>query len=97
MSDKLEKAGCTFKKKPDEGRMKGLAFVYDPDGYWVELVKRGENAKFSNDFNFSQTMLRVKDPKKTLEFYKSFGMKVLSEKHLSDFSLYFLGSSNVDE
>jgi hypothetical protein len=26
----LEKAGCSFKKKPDEGRMKGLAFVYDP-------------------------------------------------------------------
>jgi hypothetical protein len=34
VSDKLEKAGCSFKKKPDEGRMKGLAFVYDPDGYW---------------------------------------------------------------
>lgn len=32
---KLEAAGCYFKKKPDEGRMKGLAFVYDPDGYWV--------------------------------------------------------------
>lgn len=28
--EKLEKAGCSFKKKPDEGRMKGLAFVYDP-------------------------------------------------------------------
>ena len=54
MSEKLEQAGCSFKKKPDEGRMKGLAFVYDPDGYWVELVKRGENAKFPNDFNFSQ-------------------------------------------
>jgi lactoylglutathione lyase len=31
---KLEKAGVSFKKKPDEGRMKGLAFAYDPDGYW---------------------------------------------------------------
>jgi hypothetical protein len=27
--------------KPDEGGMKGLAFAYDPDGYWVEIVKRG--------------------------------------------------------
>jgi len=36
---KLEKAGNSFKKKPDEGRMKGLAFVYDPDGYWVRLKK----------------------------------------------------------
>ena len=26
----LEEQGMAFKKKPDEGRMKGLAFVYDP-------------------------------------------------------------------
>ena len=98
MSDKLEQAGCSFKKKPDEGRMKGLAFVYDPDGYWVELVKRGEKAKFTNDFNFSQTMLRVKDPQKSVAFYQRMGMKVLSEKHFPPhFSLYFMGSSNIDE
>lgn len=29
----LEAAGVAFKKKPDEGRMKGLAFALDPDGY----------------------------------------------------------------
>ena len=29
---RLEAAGGSFKKKPDEGRMKGLAFAYDPDG-----------------------------------------------------------------
>jgi len=28
----LEKKGVAFQKKPDEGRMKGLAFVKDPDG-----------------------------------------------------------------
>lgn len=28
-------------KEPDGGKMKGLAFVKDPDGYWVEIVKRG--------------------------------------------------------
>jgi lactoylglutathione lyase len=97
MSEKLEKAGCSFKKKPDEGRMKGLAFVYDPDGYWVELVKRGDGAKIPNECNFSQTMLRVKDPKKSLEFYKQLGMKLLVERHFSDFSLYFLGSSTVPD
>ena len=32
-SAELEKAGVSFKKRPDEGRMKGLAFAYDPDGY----------------------------------------------------------------
>jgi lactoylglutathione lyase len=32
-SDRLEAAGIPFKKKPNDGRMKGLAFAYDPDGY----------------------------------------------------------------
>jgi hypothetical protein len=34
--------GVGFKKRPDEGRMKGLAFALDPDGYWVEIIKRPE-------------------------------------------------------
>eukprot|EP00550_Attheya_septentrionalis_P008072 CAMPEP_0198294526 /NCGR_PEP_ID=MMETSP1449-20131203/22801_1 /TAXON_ID=420275 /ORGANISM="Attheya septentrionalis, Strain CCMP2084" /LENGTH=340 /DNA_ID=CAMNT_0043994503 /DNA_START=258 /DNA_END=1280 /DNA_ORIENTATION=- len=93
--DKLEKAGVTFKKKPDEGRMKGLAFAYDPDGYWVEIVRRGESGKIPNEFNFSQTMLRVKDPKKSVAFYKKLGMKLMTERHFDDFSLYFLASNNV--
>lgn len=29
-----------FKKRPEEGRMHNIAFVYDPDGYWIELVGR---------------------------------------------------------
>ena len=94
-SEKLETAGCLFKKKPDEGRMKGLAFVYDPDGYWVEIVKRGDDANILNEHNFSQTMLRVKDPQKSIEFYQKLGMKVLCEREFDDFALYFLGSSNV--
>lgn len=28
-------------QEPDGGTMKGLAFAYDPDGYWVEIVPRG--------------------------------------------------------
>jgi len=91
----LENAGITFKKKPDEGRMKGLAFAYDPDSYWVEVVRRGTPGKIPNKFNLSQTMLRVKDPKKSIEFYQKLGMKLLSERHFSDFSLYFM-ASNVE-
>ncbi|KAL7489693.1 hypothetical protein ACHAW6_015438 [Cyclotella cf. meneghiniana] len=94
---KLEAAGVTFKKKPDEGRMKGLAFAYDPDGYWVEIVKRGEPNKIPNYFNFSQTMLRIKDPVKSIPFYEALGMVVLRHKNYGDFSNYFLASSsNVD-
>lgn len=96
-AQKLEDKGYLFKKKPDEGRMKGLAFVYDPDGYWVEIVKRGENAKIPNEYNFSQTMLRVKDPKKSVDFYKKLGMKVIEEKHFDSFSLFFMASSNVSD
>ena len=79
------------------GRMKGLAFVYDPDGYWVEVVKRGDNHDIKNEMNFSQTMLRIKDPSKSIPFYQKLGMKVLTEKHFDDFSLYFLGSSGVQD
>lgn len=45
--DLLESKGCLFKKKPNDGRMKGLAFVFDPDGYWVEIVRR--NGRISNN------------------------------------------------
>jgi len=78
--------------------MKGLAFAYDPDGYWVEIVKRTESKKIKNYFNFSQTMLRVKDPSKTIPFYEAMGMIVVRKKNYGDFSNYFLASSsNVDE
>ena len=77
--------------------MKGLAFAYDPDGYWVEIVKRRCNpGTISNYFNFSQTMLRVKDAKKSVAFYEALGMKLIFSKNFSDFSLYFM-ASNVDE
>ena len=36
-------------------------------------------------------MLRVKDPKASLGFYRDLlGMRLLAVKHFSDFSLYFL-------
>jgi lactoylglutathione lyase len=36
---RLENLGVEFVKKPDDGKMKGLAFVKDPDGYWVEILQ----------------------------------------------------------
>jgi hypothetical protein len=49
-------------------RMKGIAFVLDPDGYWIELVSRSP-ATVTNKYTLAQTMLRVKDPIKSLRFY----------------------------
>jgi len=30
--------GVPFKKRLEEGRMKTLAFITDPDGYWIEII-----------------------------------------------------------
>merc|ERR1719507_2447835 len=55
-SAELESKGVLFQKKPNEGRMKGVAFALDPDGYWVELVKGGGA---TGRYTLAQTMLRV--------------------------------------
>ena len=34
------------RSQPDDGNMKGLAFARDPDGYLVELIKRGWDPSF---------------------------------------------------
>ena len=36
--DRFEQLGVQFVKKPDDGSMKGLAFITDPDGYWIEIL-----------------------------------------------------------
>lgn len=35
--ERFEKLGVKFVKKPDDGKMKGIAFITDPDGYWIEI------------------------------------------------------------
>jgi len=35
---RFDALGVPFFKRPDEGRMKGLAFIADPDGYWIEIL-----------------------------------------------------------
>jgi lactoylglutathione lyase len=29
----------SFVKRPDQGKMKNVAFIKDPDGYWIEIVQ----------------------------------------------------------
>ncbi len=31
-----------FQKRPDDGAMKGIAFIKDPDGYWIEIFTAGD-------------------------------------------------------
>ncbi len=36
----MDENNVTFQKRPEDGRMHHIAFVKDPDGYWIELVGR---------------------------------------------------------
>lgn len=94
----LERNGVKFKKRPDEGRMPNIAFVLDPDGYWVEIVgRKGFAPNIKNNFNLSQTMLRIKVPKKSIAFYEALGMTLIRESRASDFCNYFLASLRGDQ
>lgn len=35
--ERFEQLGVEFVKKPNDGKMKGIAFIKDPDGYWIEI------------------------------------------------------------
>merc|ERR1712032_1719453 len=43
---KFKDCGAEFKKTPNSGGMKGLAFVKDPDGYAVEILPYGKGFPF---------------------------------------------------
>ena len=46
---RFEDLGCSFKKRLTDGRMKNIAFLLDPDGYWVEVI---QNERISGKANF---------------------------------------------
>ena len=46
---RFERLGVEFVKRPDDGSMKGLAFIKDPDGYWIEVLSSGGLAKIITD------------------------------------------------
>ena len=35
---RFEEQGVEFVKRPNDGSMNGLAFIKDPDGYWIEVL-----------------------------------------------------------
>ncbi|KAK4133629.1 glyoxalase I [Trichocladium antarcticum] len=46
---RLEGLDVAWKKRLTDGRMKNVAFVLDPDGYWIELV---QNERIAGKANF---------------------------------------------
>jgi lactoylglutathione lyase len=46
---RFEDMKVSWKKRLTDGRMKNVAFLLDPDGYWIEVV---QNEKFSGKENF---------------------------------------------
>ncbi|MEG1039461.1 MAG: lactoylglutathione lyase [Pseudomonas sp.] len=40
--ERFEQLGCNFQKRLSDGRMKHLAFIKDPDDYWVEIIQPTE-------------------------------------------------------
>lgn len=100
---KLLDNGVSFKKKLSDGRQKNIAFALDPDGYWIELVEHGVNKTESvtdiTSYKFNHSMIRVKDPKKSLDFYQNkLGMKLVATAEFPDakFTLYFLSYEHGD-
>lgn len=48
--ERLEKLGVPFVKKVDDGKMQGLAFIQDPDGYWIEILQADMVEKRGKDW-----------------------------------------------
>ncbi|KAI1403878.1 glyoxalase I [Hypoxylon fuscum] len=46
---RFESLNVNWKKRLTDGRMKNVAFVLDPDGYWIEIV---QNERLSGQENF---------------------------------------------
>lgn len=97
----LEDAGYTFQKKLTDGKMRHIAFVKDPDSYWVEIIPQKplaetESVKTTDvsTYRLNHSMLRVKSAEASLKFYQeTLGMKLLltKENPNAGFNLYFLG------
>ena len=95
---RIEDAGYPFQKKLTDGRMKNIAFAKDPDGYWVEIIRRHDAdvgiATDPSSYRLNHTMIRVKSAETSVKFYEEvMGMKLLrvSENKDAAFNLYFLG------
>lgn len=37
--DWLDENGVEYVKRPEQGKMQNVAFIKDPDGYWIEIIE----------------------------------------------------------
>ncbi|KAJ9609054.1 Lactoylglutathione lyase [Cladophialophora chaetospira] len=105
--ERLEKRGCRFQKKLREGPNSHMAFVLDPDGYWIELVSNQPLAHIkdpektdTDSYLLNHTMLRVSDPQRTRAFYEEIlGMRLLWSLDLENIEsrFEFYGFCEVDD
>lgn len=47
--DRFDALGVEYVKRPEDGKMKGLAFIKDPDGYWIEILEANSIAALANE------------------------------------------------
>jgi lactoylglutathione lyase len=43
----FDSQGVNFVKRPEDGSMKDIAFITDPDGYWIEIVEPARLARIA--------------------------------------------------
>ena len=46
---RFDSLGVEYVKRPEDGKMKGLAFIKDPDGYWIEILEAESLADLAAD------------------------------------------------
>ena len=44
----FDENGVAYVKRPEQGKMKDVAFVKDPDGYWIEILQPDLLAKLGS-------------------------------------------------
>ncbi|XAH22715.1 lactoylglutathione lyase [Xylophilus sp. GW821-FHT01B05] len=44
----FDENAVVVKKRPEQGKMKDVAFILDPDGYWIEIVQPSLNRALGN-------------------------------------------------
>ncbi|KLO15380.1 lactoylglutathione lyase [Schizopora paradoxa] len=110
--DRFDEYKVPFQKRLNtEGNVNRVAFIKDPDGYWVEIfedprsttvqsVSNGNPIGLTDvsKYKYNHTMYRVKDAEKTLAFYQDIlGMELVDKMGGNDYTNYFLAYGKSED